>query len=114
MTCELAGSYDLLVPLMFAEGIAFVALRRTSLYHAQVQTKRDSPAHRDDLITDVLQEILVGSVATKDRPFTTFERRTPANEVMKKSPNRNGKTRFRFWRPTEHWSASSAAKFCAH
>ncbi len=84
MTCELAGSYDLLVPLMFAEGIAFVALRRTSLYHAQVQTKRDSPAHRDDLITDVLQEILVGSVATKDRPFTTFERRTPANEVMKK------------------------------
>src|SRR4029077_11802093 len=25
MTCELAGSYDLLVPLMLAEGIAFVA-----------------------------------------------------------------------------------------
>ena len=84
MTCELAGSYDLLVPLMFAEGIAFVALRRTSLYHAQVQTKRDSPAHRDDLITDVLQEILVGTVATKNRPFATFERRTPASEVMKR------------------------------
>jgi CIC family chloride channel protein len=84
MTCELAGSYDLLVPLMFAEGIAFVALRRTSLYHAQVPTKRDSPAHRDDLITDVLLEILVGSVATKDKPFTTFERRTPASVVMQK------------------------------
>ncbi|MEO7111627.1 MAG: chloride channel protein [Polyangiaceae bacterium] len=84
MTCELAGSYDLLVPLMFAEGIAFVALRGTSLYHAQVQTKRDSPAHRDDLITDVLQEILVGTIATRDRPFTTFERRTTAKEVMQK------------------------------
>jgi CIC family chloride channel protein len=84
MTCELAGSYDLLVPLMFAEGIAFVALRRTSLYHAQVQTKRDSPAHRDDLITDVLQEILVGSVLTKDRPFVTFERKTPTAEIIRR------------------------------
>ena len=36
MTCELAGSYDLLVPLMLAEGIAFVALRHRTLYHAQV------------------------------------------------------------------------------
>ena len=83
MTCELAGSYDLLVPLMFAEGIAFVALRKTSLYHAQVQTKRESPAHRDDLITDVLSEVKVGEVATKDRPFVTFERKTPASEVIK-------------------------------
>ena len=32
MVCELAGSYDLLVPLMLAEGIAFVALRKRSLY----------------------------------------------------------------------------------
>ena len=36
MVCELAGSYDLLVPLMFAEGIAFVLLRSRSIYHAQV------------------------------------------------------------------------------
>ena len=35
MMCELAGSYDLLVPLMLAEGISFVALRNRSLYHAQ-------------------------------------------------------------------------------
>ena len=32
IVCELAGSYDLLVPLMLAEGIAFVALRKRSLY----------------------------------------------------------------------------------
>lgn len=83
MTCELAGSYDLLVPLMFAEGIAFVALRKTTLYHSQVQTKRESPAHRGDLITDVLSEITVGEVVTKDRPFVTFERRTPANEIVR-------------------------------
>ncbi len=35
MVCELAGTYDLLVPAMFAQGIAFVALKNRSLYHAQ-------------------------------------------------------------------------------
>ena len=57
MICELAGSYDLLVPLMLAEAIAFVALRRHSLYDAQVKTKRDSPAHRDELVLDVLRDL---------------------------------------------------------
>jgi CIC family chloride channel protein len=35
MVCELAGTYDLLVPAMLAQGIAFVALRNQSLYHQQ-------------------------------------------------------------------------------
>jgi len=83
MTCELAGSYDLLVPLMLAEGIAFVALRNRSLYHAQVPTKRESPAHRDELIFDVLKEIRVGDVVIKDRPFITFLRDTPSREVIR-------------------------------
>jgi len=48
IVCELAGSYDLLVPLMLAEGIAFIALRKRSLYHAQLPSRRYSPAHRDD------------------------------------------------------------------
>jgi CIC family chloride channel protein len=85
MTCELAGSYDLLVPLMFAEGIAFVALRNRSLYHAQVATKRDSPAHREDLIYDVLTGIRVGDVLVRDRPYETFTTRTPAKEVVQKA-----------------------------
>ena len=45
LVCELAGSYDLLVPLMLAEAIAFIALRRKRLYHAQVATQRESPVH---------------------------------------------------------------------
>src|SRR4051812_50043291 len=43
LVCELAGSYDLLVPLMLAEGIAFVALRKKTLYHAQLPSRRGSP-----------------------------------------------------------------------
>jgi CIC family chloride channel protein len=85
MTCELAGSYDLLVPLMLAEGIAFVALRHRSLYEAQVATKRDSPAHREELIRDVLTGMPVGDVLVRDRPFATFSTRSPAREVIQKA-----------------------------
>jgi CIC family chloride channel protein len=46
MACELAGSYDLLVPLMLCESIAFSALRNVSLYPAQLPCLRDSPAHQ--------------------------------------------------------------------
>lgn len=83
MTCELAGSYDLLVPLMLTEGVAFLLLRGTTLYEAQVRTKRDSPAHRDDLIVDLLKELRVDSVIVKDRPLVAFRRDTPAREVIR-------------------------------
>jgi chloride channel protein, CIC family len=82
MVCELAGSYDLLVPLMFAEGIAFVALRDRTLYHSQVPTRRESGAHKDDLITDVLRDVTVGEVMIRNRDYVAFEPRTPTAEVM--------------------------------
>jgi CIC family chloride channel protein len=61
LVCEMAGSYDLLVPLMLAEGIAFIALRGKSLYRAQLKTQRDSPAHRGTTL-DVLRSTRVGAV----------------------------------------------------
>jgi CIC family chloride channel protein len=85
MICELAGSYDLLVPLMLAEGIAFVALRKRSLYLSQVETKRDSPAHRHELVSDVLRETRVGDVLVRGRPYVSFQHRDPAAEVLTKS-----------------------------
>ena len=56
-----AGSYDLLVPLMLAEGIAFVALRKRSLYTAQVATQRQSPAHQT-VTVDILSTTRVGAI----------------------------------------------------
>jgi CIC family chloride channel protein len=46
LVAELAGSYDLLVPMMLAIGIAYVALRNHSLYPAQVSSRATSPAHQ--------------------------------------------------------------------
>jgi chloride channel protein, CIC family len=84
MVCELAGSYDLLVPLMLAEGVAFIALRRRTLYEAQVRTRRESPAHRDELVVFALQDLKAGDVALRDRSYVWFQRSTPATEVLRK------------------------------
>jgi CIC family chloride channel protein len=84
MVCELAGSYDLLVPLMLATGISFIALRHRVLYHAQRPSWRESPAHHDELVNDVLRDIRVGDVLVKDRPFVVFGRATPAVEVIQR------------------------------
>ena len=48
LVSELAGSYDLLVPMMLTVGIAYVALRRWSIYPAQPATRRESPLHRSE------------------------------------------------------------------
>ncbi len=83
IACELAGSYDLLVPLMLAEGIAFVLLRNRALYKKQVPTKRDSPAHRQDLLFDVLKDVQVKDVVPPRPTFATFRRNTPARDVVR-------------------------------
>ena len=85
LVCELAGSYDLLVPLMLAEAIAFVGLRRHSLYHSQVRTKRESPAHRDDLVLDVLRELKVGDALVRARPYVSFRREASARQILEQS-----------------------------
>ena len=82
LVCELAGSYDLLVPLMLAEGVAFVALRKRSLYSEQLPGRRDSPAHRHDLLFHALEALRAGEVTVRDRPFVSFEMATPAHQVI--------------------------------
>jgi CIC family chloride channel protein len=49
LVSELAGSYELLVPMMLATGVAFLALRRRTLYPAQPASKRESPLHVEAL-----------------------------------------------------------------
>jgi CIC family chloride channel protein len=71
LVCEMAGSYDLLVPLMLAQGVAFIALRRLSLYRAQVPTVRDSPVHKREL--SPLLVLRCRDVMRRERPFVALE-----------------------------------------
>lgn len=81
MVCELAGSYDLLVPLMLAEAIAFVLMRKRSLYSTQLASKRDSPAHRHDAIHDAFGGRSVGDLA-EPRPVVSFQLATPTKTIL--------------------------------
>lgn len=81
LVCEMAGSYELLVPLMLAEGVAFVALRRVTLYPAQVPTLRDSHAHRQD--TDPLSRLRCVDVVRRDRAFVRFAPETSIPELTR-------------------------------
>jgi CIC family chloride channel protein len=79
LVSELAGSYDLLVPAMLAEGIAFVLLRRRSLYEAQLTTRAESPMHQTSF--DVLAPVRVRDVVTLKTEFRSFAPRTPLGEI---------------------------------
>src|SRR6478609_3918193 len=89
LVCELAGNYDLLVPLMLAQGIAFVALRNRSLYPSQMPTMRDSPVHRDALLLDVLRTIHVRDLIKGHAPPVCFLKNTPSAELIRHASRAN-------------------------
>lgn len=91
MVCELAGSYDLLVPLMLAEGIAYVALRRYSLYRAQLPSKSASPAHPTP---EALQSVRVADVLVQGRAYVHFALTTPAAEILRRVPDNDWQDSF--------------------
>jgi CIC family chloride channel protein len=62
IVCELAGSYDLLVPLMLGVMITYLMLRRSSLYEKQVRSPRQSPVHAHEFTVDVLEHLRVADV----------------------------------------------------
>ncbi len=83
LVSELAGSYDLLVPMMLATGIAFVVLRRWTLYPSQPRTKRQSPVHRGP-DTRALSELRAREVLVA--PETApLEEATPIAEVVRRA-----------------------------
>jgi chloride channel protein, CIC family len=77
LVCELAGNYDLLVPLMCALGIAFVVMRRLHLYPAQV------PSHASAAAPVPQEAPRVRELMLRPQTFAWFEKRTPAAELLR-------------------------------
>ena len=78
LVSEISGAYDLLVPLMLAEGIAFVALRKVSLYHAQPRSLKDSPVHA----APEVPRLRVGDVVRRDRAVVAITPDTPCRDLL--------------------------------
>jgi len=83
MVCEMTGSYDLLVPLMLAEGITFVLLRRVAIYRRQLHSRVDSPAHRDEVTVDILESVQVKDVYEPGAELTSVRARDSLRQVMR-------------------------------
>ncbi len=85
LVCEMAGNYDLLVPLMFALPIAVVMLRNRTLYREQVATPEESPAYRDALLGNVMRGLRVRDVMTVGAPPLRFDPATTGADMLKLS-----------------------------
>jgi CIC family chloride channel protein len=77
MVCELAGSYDLLVPLMLTVGLSYLALRPVSLYGAQ----RPSRASGAGML--LLRNKRVCDVIAPNRELRTLEATAPINDIKR-------------------------------
>ncbi len=82
MVCELAGTYDLLVPLMLCEGLAFVLLRRVSLYPKQPPTRFESPVHAGEETLDILKRLRVTDIGSRSGLVATIKRKSSAADIV--------------------------------
>jgi CIC family chloride channel protein len=82
MVSEMTGDYQLLLPTMWVSTLCFLLCRRWKLYHQQLPSRLDSPAHRGDFLIDVLEGILVSDVPPNDRPITRVPEATSLKEIV--------------------------------
>lgn len=83
LVCELAGNYDLLVPLMLAQGIVFVALRKRALYPSQPHTQQDSPVYQASASRSLLSSATVRDAMSPAPSPAVFDLRTTAEEMLR-------------------------------
>jgi CIC family chloride channel protein len=81
MVTELTGDYGLLVPALWVSVLCFLLCQRWTLYHKQLASRLDSPAHRGDFLVDVLEGISVKDVPWKQR-ITVFQG-MPLKEIVR-------------------------------
>jgi chloride channel protein, CIC family len=79
MICEMAGTYDLLPSLMLSSGLAFILLRRVSIYPSQPASRFESPAHAGEESLDVLKRLRVRDVFRREAVVRLEETATLAN-----------------------------------
>jgi CIC family chloride channel protein len=66
MVSEMAGTYNLLVPLMVACVLAYTLTGKWTIYEKQANSRATSPAHRREMSVDILARIPVEEAMTRD------------------------------------------------
>lgn len=82
MISEMTGNYGLLVPLIFTSTIAYLVARNWSIYSQQVKNHAESPAHRGDLIVDILKDIGVAEAYKRNLNLPKIPNNLPVQRIM--------------------------------
>ncbi len=84
MVSEMTGSYELLLPSMWVCALAYLGSRRWTIFHEQVGSRLDSPAHRGDFIFDVLQGMTIrDALDVRLRKFVSVPLDMPLDQVVR-------------------------------
>ena len=79
---EMTNSYHLLLPSLLVCSLTYLASQKWTIFHRQVKSKIDSPAHAGDFFVDILQAIRVEdlidhvkkvTLIPQDMPFVEFK-----------------------------------------
>ncbi len=62
MVVEMTGDFSLLVPAMGAVSVAVILIGQSTIFREQMLNRSQSPAHRDEYMVEILQDIHVGDV----------------------------------------------------
>lgn len=82
MITEMTGSYSLLVPLIFTSTIAYFVARKWSIYSQQLKNFAESPAHRGDLIVDILKDIPVQAAYRPNSKLPKIPNDLPVQKIL--------------------------------
>ncbi len=80
---EITGSYALLPATMIASVIAYMVTGEYTLYTKQVPTRIESPAHRSEMLIDLLEEIAVEDAMVPAEKIVTVSPENTASDVLR-------------------------------
>lgn len=79
---EMSGSYQLLVPLIFASAISYIGAQSWSIYVEQLESRVDSITHRGNFMHDVMQSVRVRSAYRPVPNMPVIEPDTPVKSIL--------------------------------
>ncbi len=86
MVSEITGNYHLLVPSMWVCVIAFLLVRRSTLYEQQLDRRTDSPVHLGEMMGDVLKCLSVRDALKQEdhEAMVTVRAHTSISELTRR------------------------------
>ncbi len=74
---EMTNSYHLLLPSLLVCSLTYLASKKWTIFHNQVKSKIDSPAHAGDFFVDILQTIHVKDLSSYVKKVTLIPQDMP-------------------------------------